>query len=147
MFNSQGPMSRTKTTEALGSTKSQTMLFSNEIDEVRIETIKHGRKVFFDNEKKKLQEQVEDLTVTVNINKELMSEVFAPKSENPKEARKQEQSVLHKLNEENQYLLRRTKELYAENQEINGQMMLKEQIHIQALNRYDDEMRQQKVSY
>ena len=61
------------------------MLFSSEIDERRIETLQKSRKVFFENEKKKLQEQVDDLTTTVTINKELMSEMFAPKSENPKE--------------------------------------------------------------
>ena len=61
------------------------MLFSSEIDEGRIEKLQNSRKVFFENEKKKLQEQVDDLTTTVTINKELMSEMFAPKSENPKE--------------------------------------------------------------
>ena len=61
------------------------MLFSSEIDEGRIEKLQNSRKIFFENEKKKLQEQVEDLTTTVTINKELMSEMFAPKSDNPKE--------------------------------------------------------------
>ena len=61
------------------------MLFSSEIDEGRIEKLQNSRKVFFENEKKKLQEQIDDLTTTVTINKELMSEMFAPKSENPKE--------------------------------------------------------------
>ena len=44
-----------------------------------------------------------------------MSELFASKSDNPKEQRKNDQAIMHKLNQENQYLLRRTKELYQEN--------------------------------
>ena len=96
-----------------------------------------------ENEKKKFQEQIDDLTTTVNINKELMSEVFAPKNDNPKDQRRHEQAILHKLNQENQYLTRRTKELYQENQEVNGQLLLKEQIHLQVLSRHEDDLRQQ----
>ena len=54
-----------------------------------------------ENEKKKFQEQIDDLTTTVNINKELMSEIFAPKNDNPKDQRRHEQAILHKLNQEN----------------------------------------------
>ena len=76
-------------------------MFSSEIDETRIESIKQSRKVFMENEKKKLQEQIDDLTTTVNINKELMSEVFAPKGDNPKDQRRHDQAILHKRNQEN----------------------------------------------
>ena len=54
------------------STKSQTMLFSNEINESRVERIKTARKVFVESEKKKLQAQIDDLTTTVTINKEMI---------------------------------------------------------------------------
>ena len=87
MLNYQSQPSRLNQTQALQSTKSQTLMFSSEIDETRIESIKQSRKVFMENEKKKLQEQIDDLTTTVNINKELMSEIFTntPKTDNPKD--------------------------------------------------------------
>jgi hypothetical protein len=69
------------------------MLFSNEVNETRVEQMKQARKVFFDNENKKLQEQIEDLTTTVNINKEMMSEMFS--NPDPKRA---DQTMLRKLN-------------------------------------------------
>jgi hypothetical protein len=52
------------------------MLFSNEIDESTVEQTKIARRVFVENEKKMLLDQVDDLTTTIKINKELMSEMF-----------------------------------------------------------------------
>jgi len=48
--------SRLNQTVANASTKSQTMLFSQDVNESRVETLRVSRQVFFANEKKKLNE-------------------------------------------------------------------------------------------
>jgi hypothetical protein len=68
---------RLNNTVVTTSTKSTTNIFSQEIDEDRLENAKQRQKQFQNCEKKLLVEQVEDLTATLQINKQLMSEVFA----------------------------------------------------------------------
>ena len=68
---------RLNQTMANASTKSTTMFFSQEVDEERVGTLKQRQQVFESRETKKLLEQVEDLTATLQINKALMNEVFA----------------------------------------------------------------------
>lgn len=61
------------------------MFFSIEVDEERLDSLKQSRKLFFADEKKKLQEQVEDLTATLQINKQLLNEVFAANADASKD--------------------------------------------------------------
>lgn len=69
---------------ANASTKSTTMFFSQEIDEERLENAKKRQKEYQNCDKKILIDQIEDLTSTLSINKQLMSQVFAaqPSSNN-----------------------------------------------------------------
>ena len=53
------------------------MLFSNEISLERIESLTLARHKFLKNDKAKLTEQIEDLTTTVQINKNLISTMFS----------------------------------------------------------------------
>ena len=101
------PGSRLNQTVANTSTKSQTFFFSSEVDEQRVERIRNARKEFTESEKSKLLEQIEDLTTTVNINKQLMSEVFsaAGASSDVTESRRKDKTVHQMLNQENHVLL------------------------------------------
>ena len=74
-------------TVANATTKSSTMFFSQEVDEERLDQAKNRQAQFESRETKKLLEQIEDLTKTLQINKALMNEVFASNSsdDNPNE--------------------------------------------------------------
>ena len=72
-----GLPTRLNQTVANQTTKSQTMFFSLEIDEGRLDQAKQRQKQFEACEKKQLVDQVEDLTATLQINKQLMSQMFA----------------------------------------------------------------------
>lgn len=60
------------------------MFFSQELDEERLEIAKKREKDYLNCDKKILIEQIEDLTSTLSINKQLMNQVFAaqPSSNN-----------------------------------------------------------------
>jgi hypothetical protein len=58
-------------------TQASSMLFSNEISLERIESLTLARHKFLKNDKAKLTEQIEDLTTTVQINKNLISTMFS----------------------------------------------------------------------
>ena len=80
MKRNQG--TRLNQTVANASTKHTTMFFSQEVDEERLGNLRQRQNAFECRETKKLQEQIEDLTATLAINKALLNEVFG--SANPK---------------------------------------------------------------
>ena len=87
-------------TVANASTKSTTMFFSQEIDEERLDNAKKRQMQFQSSEKKILAEQVDDLTATLAINKQIMNEMFGAGQSNNEQIRSLQQQV-KLLNDEN----------------------------------------------
>ena len=135
--NNQGRLNQTV---ANASTKSTTMFFSQEVDEERLGNLRQRQAAFECREAKKLQEQVEDLTATLQINKQLLNEVFSsnPQASGNEQVRNLQQQV-KLLNDENQYLAKRNKTLHKECEELNGRILLNEQITEQRLARAEEE--------
>ena len=130
---------RLNNTVATASTKSTTNIFSQEIDEDRLDNAKQRQKQFQTCEKKLLIEQVEDLTATLQINKQLMSEVFASQATSDNMVIRNLQEQIKLLNDENQYLMKRCKTLHKDAEELNGRFLLNEQINEQRLQRAEEE--------
>lgn len=68
---------------------------------------------------------MEDLTTTISINKELISEMFLASDQ-----KGGEKIMLRKLNQENQFLLKRVKELYKVNEQVANECLFHQQIAI-----------------
>ena len=96
------------------------------MDEERLDAAKQRQLVFESRETKKLLEQIEDLTATLQINKALMNQVFASNanSEDAGEQLRQLSDQIRLLNDENQYLSKRNKTMHKDMEELNGRILL-----------------------
>lgn len=109
--------------EKLSTTKSGSVIFTQEVNETQVESVKKAKQTFQDNEKKNLVQQIEDLHTTLDINKGIICDLLQCKSLHQVEG-----ALINKMNDESVLQRLRIKSIYHDLDEANAQVLLLQQI-------------------